>query len=145
MKTELSLPMAVEMLIPHRPPLRLVDRLLDYKDHSGVLSSIVLSDNVLLCDDGSMDPLAMLELIAQAYAAVKGYEDLLHEKPMKKGFLVGIRKIHFKGRAFVGDRLRITVSTVGAIEGFAVVEGEVLREGKVIASGTIKLWITEDG
>ena len=76
---------------------------------------------------------------------MKGYEDLLHEKPVKKGFLVGIRKIHFKDRAFAGDRLQITVSTVGAIEGFVVVEGEVLREGKVIASGTIKLWITEDG
>jgi len=136
--------MSVKRLIPHRPPLLLVDRLLEFKDQSGLIEATVMSDNILLCDDGGIDQIAMAELIAQSYAAVKGYDDLLHDKPVKKGFLVGIRKIHFNYRAFVGDRLLINVSTIASIGGFTVVEGKVMHDDDVIASGTIKLWLPED-
>jgi 3-hydroxymyristoyl/3-hydroxydecanoyl-(acyl carrier protein) dehydratase len=80
-------------------------------------------------------------MIAQTYAAVKGYDVRLSGKPVKQGFLVGIRKIQFLKLAFVGDVLQINVDTVGAISGFAVVKGQVTRNQEVIAEGEIKLWI----
>jgi 3-hydroxymyristoyl/3-hydroxydecanoyl-(acyl carrier protein) dehydratase len=80
-------------------------------------------------------------MIAQTYAAVKGYEDRLSGEPVKMGFLVGIRRIQFLKTVFVGDLLRISVDTAGAISGFAVVKGQVTRNQEVIAEGEIKLWI----
>lgn len=137
--------MPAEMLIPQRQPLRLVDRLLEFNGQSGLLESLVLPDNVLVGDDGSLDQLAMVELMAQSYAAVRGYEDLSQGKPVKKGYLVGVRKIQFKGRSFQGDRLHISVTASAAIGEFVVVQGEVFREGELIASGSLKLWIPEHG
>jgi len=140
----LSLPIQAEMLIPHGSPLRLVDRLLEVENRSGVAEASVRADGVLLGEDGSLDPVAMIELMAQSYAAVKGYDDLCKGRAVGRGFLVGIRHFSVMGRAFVGDLLRIRVKTIGMIEGFFVAEGEVLREGQTMATGTLKLWVPQD-
>ena len=46
-------------------------------------------------------------------------------------------------KVFVGDKLKISVRTVGAISGFTVVEGKVICNKKIIAAGKIKLWVPE--
>ena len=107
MKIDLSLPMPVEKLIPHQPPLCLVTRLLDFKEQSGVVESIIEPDNILLNENGSLDQMTMVEMIAQASAAVKGYNDLSHGRDIKRGFLVDIRKARFMGEGRKGDRLKI--------------------------------------
>jgi len=122
----------------------LVDRLLEFKDQSGTVEARVLPGQVLVDDDGRLETLAVAEMIAQAYAAVKGYDDRLAGRPVRQGFWVGIRKIQFHQTVFAGDHLRIHVNTVGGIAGFAVVEGVVTRKSDIIAEGQIKLWVNED-
>ena len=143
MKANLSLPMSTEHLIPHGPSLCLVDRLLEFKDQSGLLESSLETSNVLIGDDGRLNRPALVEMIAQSYAAVKGYEYMLKGKTVKKGYLVGIRKIEFQGWSFKGDRLEIHVKKEGGIGDFAVIRGEVRRNEKIIASGVFKLWMPE--
>ena len=138
-----ALPMAAERLIPHRPPMRLVDRLLSFDDAGGLTEACQREDSVLVSADGTLDPVMLVELIAQSYATVKGYDDLVNGRPVMEGFLVGIRKLRITGKAFANDRLLTTVKTVGTFEGFAVVEGAVTRNGEEIASGTLKLWIVD--
>ena len=62
---------------------------------------------------------------------------------MQLGYLVGIKKLQFFGKAFAGDHLQISVRTVGAISGFTVVEGKVTCNQQIIAAGKIKLWVPE--
>ena len=122
----------------------LVDRLIAVADQGGTVVAVVPSNSPLLDKNARLDPLAVAEMIAQAFAAVKGYDDYLSDKPVKQGFLVGIRKIRFLGDVFAGDCLQISVITVGTISGFTVVAGEVTRDHEVIARGELKLWIQED-
>lgn len=143
MTSELVLPLDAERLIPHRKPMCMVDRLIEYKDQAGTVEAVVSSENALIEDNEPLDQLAVVEMIAQACAAAKGYENLLSKDPVQLGFLVGIKKIEFFGKAFAGDRLQISVRTVGAISGFTVVEGTVTCNEKIIAAGKMKLWVTE--
>ena len=143
MKPELTLPMDAEKLIPHRKPVCMVDRLIEFKDQAGTVEAVVSSKNALIEDNGQLDQLAVTEMIAQACAAAKGYEGRLANDPMKLGFLVGIKKLQFFGKAFLGDHLQISVRTVGAIAGFTVVESKVICNQKIIAAGKIKLWVPE--
>lgn len=145
MSYDLSLPMPADKLIPHRPPLCLVSRLLEFKDPTGVVESIIMPDNIMLNSDGSLEQLSVIELIAQASAAVKGYSDLLQGKDIKKGFLVDVRRARFMGQCFGGDRLHIKVETLKNIAGFSVIDGEVHRQGRIIAAGTVKVWVPEEG
>lgn len=136
--------MDAQRLIPHRPPLCFVNRLLIFQGRSGVSDSLVLPDNPLLNEDKSLHPLALVELIAQSYAAVKGYQDLLEAKQVKRGFLVGIGKIRFKDPVFEGQILKTWVEETDKMEEFAVVKGEVTRGEEVVAFGNIKVWMPQE-
>ena len=143
MKPELTLPLDAQKLIPHRKPLCMVDRLIEYKDQAGTVEAVVSFENALIDDEGELDQLAVTEMIAQACAAAKGYEGRLASDPMKLGYLVGIKRLQFFGKASAGDNLQISVRTVGAISGFTVVEGKVICNNKTIAAGKLKLWVPE--
>ena len=145
MNNDLSLPIPADKLIPHRPPFCLVDRLISFEDTIGVVESVITLDNILLNEDGSLEQLAVIEMIAQASAAVKGYTDLLHGRDIKKGFLVDVRRSRFTGQCFGGDRLRIKVETLKNIAGFSVIDGTVHRQGQIIATGTVKVWVPDEG
>lgn len=144
MNADLALPMSAGRLIPHRPPMLLVDRLLTAESDSGTVEACFDSGSILVNSRGEVDEVVLVELLAQGYAAIKGYEDLSNGTPVKEGFLVGVRKLRISGQAFAGDRLLITIRTVGTFEGFAVVEGEIRRKDEIIAAGTLKLLLIDD-
>jgi 3-hydroxyacyl-[acyl-carrier-protein] dehydratase len=141
LKKDLTLPVEAELLVPHRRPVCMIDRLVEYRDESCIVEALIHSGNLLVGEDGVLDRAAYMELIAQAFAAFKGYHDRLHEKPVKKGFLVVVKHMECKGEAFLGDLLKINVSTISEVGGFAIAEGTVTRNDEVIASGGLTLWI----
>jgi len=141
MKIDLTLPMPAETFIPHRLPMRLVDTLLSWAGTSAEIEAVPGADCILVGADGTLDQTALVELMAQSYAVVRGYDDLLHDNEISEGYLVGVRKFQVTGRARAGERLLVRINTVGTFEGFAVADGEIEREGEIIAKGTIKLWI----
>jgi 3-hydroxyacyl-[acyl-carrier-protein] dehydratase len=138
---DISLPIDAERLVPHRRPVCMIDRLVEYRDESGVVEALIRSGNILVGEDGALDSVAYMELIAQAYAAFKGYRDLLHGETVKKGFLVAVKHMECKGEAFLGDLLRINVATISEVGDFAVAEGTITRGDEVLASGGLTLWI----
>jgi predicted hotdog family 3-hydroxylacyl-ACP dehydratase len=68
----ISLPIDAEQLVPHRRPVCMIDRLVEYRDESGVVEALIRSGNILVGEDGVLDCIAYMELIAQAYAATYG-------------------------------------------------------------------------
>jgi len=144
MNNDISLPLSAETLVPHRPPLCLVSRLLEFSGQTGIVESVIGQDNIFLKENGAMPSLTLVELIAQASAAVKGYDDLRQGKPIKKGFLVDVREIRFTGECLRGDTLHIKVDIIRTISGFSVIHGEVGKNGVIIAEGTIKIWVPEE-
>jgi predicted hotdog family 3-hydroxylacyl-ACP dehydratase len=82
--------------------------------------------------------------MAQAYAAMKGYQDLLNGRPIGRGYLVGIRKFEMLGTFDATDRLFVKVKTAGSFNDFYVAEGKVLAGNTCIAIGNMKLWIPSD-
>lgn len=138
--TPLPLPQAAENLLPHRPPMMLIDRLISYNpDRSGSAEVELRADCVLM--NGTLNRVALVEMMAQTYAAIKGYEDLSQNKPVMEGFLVGIRKSRFPAPAQVGDRLTIEVANIGTIDGFHMINAHVRRDATVLAEGTLKLFV----
>ncbi len=135
--------MDAERLIPHRAPMRLVDTLVSINDGCAVAESVLPRSTMMADGEGKIDEVAFMELIAQSYAAFKGYMDRSDGKPPGEGFLVGVRDLEVTGRAYAGDRLLTSIRTVAAIGGFAVVEGTVTRGDETLAAGTLKLWLVD--
>jgi 3-hydroxyacyl-[acyl-carrier-protein] dehydratase len=136
-----SFPIPAEQLIPHRPPLRLIDRLLAYDGLQGVVESTLLPGSICLQDDGSIEQAALVELVAQSFAAVKGYADSQKGQPGGRGFLVGVKQFTFQGQAHGNERLLITVTMSGKTDEFALAEGRVTRGEELLAFGNVMVWI----
>jgi predicted hotdog family 3-hydroxylacyl-ACP dehydratase len=137
----MNLPVPAERLIPHRPPMQLIEALEEFDGDSGAISAVVEAGNPLLEEDGALADVALLELLAQSFAALQGYADSFSGQQPRQGFLVGVRKVSFFARPHLGDRLRIHVQATARLEGFAVVEGKVMRGDEMLAEGNLKLWI----
>lgn len=135
------LPHPAEELIPHRLPLRLVETLLRVEGRDGSVAATVAADCPLVNAAGVLEGVALVELIAQGYAALKGYLDRSANQPVREGFLVGIKKLQLHGAARSGDQLRIEIRTLAELDDFAVAAGEVWREDELLAAGELKVWI----
>jgi len=141
MTAAMELPMEAERLIPHRKPMRVIDRLLEATDCAGIAEAWVAADHALVDRDGRLDRTAFPEMIAQAYAAVQGHAYRQAGKPIVPGFLVGIRRCDLYGEALAGDRLTVRVHMVKQFAGFALVDGAVILRNDTIAEASIKVWV----
>ena len=138
---DFALPLAAEALVPHRLPMRLVDRLVSIEGKNGVVEAEIKDECPLTDSSGRLEDIAMVELVAQGYAALKGCLDRVENKPVRQGFLVGIKKLAKLETARVGDLLRIEIVTLAELDDFAVAEGQIWREEELLARGEIKVWI----
>ncbi|PLX74996.1 MAG: hypothetical protein C0614_11405 [Desulfuromonas sp.] len=137
----LALPLEAERLIPHRLPMCLVDRLVAIDGKNGSIEADIRADCPFVSSDGLLDDIALAELIAQAYAMIKGYTDLRDAKPARQGFLVGIKRMIREVSAKSGDRLRIDIRTLAELGDMSIAEGEIWRNEERIAFGEIKVWV----
>jgi predicted hotdog family 3-hydroxylacyl-ACP dehydratase len=140
-----SFPVPIERLLPQRPPMLLLNRLLSCTPSEGTADALIAPGNLFLLPDDSLHAAAFFELMAQAYAAVHGYQDHLAGKPVSIGFLAGIRQAVVFGAARVGDRLLVTVRRTALIQPFVRAEARVLRDGETLAEGELTLFIPPAG
>jgi len=137
----LKLPIAAVTLLPHRPPMILVDQLVEFADDSGVVTASIQQDNIFVDGTGLMESAAVIELVAQAYATIKGCNDTIKKIPVRRGFLVGGRGFKIYRCPQVGDRLSIAIETAAELDEFSVISGVITCAEEVIAEGSVKLWI----
>lgn len=140
MKTgTIQLPVSARDLIPHQSPVRLIRRLLEFDGETAVLESILPSQCRLF--NTGLPNVAILELMAQAYAAMKGYLDITNNRPIGRGYLVGVRRFDMLAHAEIIDRLRVKVKSSGSFNDFYLAETSVSAEGIPVATSSLKLWI----
>lgn len=137
----MSLPADAEDYMIHRPPLRLVQRLLHVEGDYGEAETTLQVGDVGVDTAGRVEAATLVELVAQTYAAAQGYLDRCNAKPASLGYLVGISDFQIERLPTAGQPLRITIRSSCSFEDFYMVEGQVLCDGQVAARGTLKVWV----
>jgi len=138
----MELPLDAEMLIPQRKPMRLIDRLNSSDGKSGIASARIPADCPFVIDNkGTIERLALLELIAQTYAASKGYEDLAGGIDVSEGYLVGISNAVYYSDAYARQNLLIKVESEDSFDQFHLAAGEVWHDDTLLIKATLKIWI----
>ncbi len=137
----MTLPAPAQAYMIHEPPLLLVQRLLRVDGSFAEAETVLASGMVGVAPDGSVEAAALIELIAQTYAAAQGYRDSDAEQPPAVGYLVGASEVRIEQVPRAGDNLRIEIESTLAFEDFHTVDGRVLCDGKLCATGTLKAWV----
>ncbi len=140
-RTAADLPAPAADLVPHRPPVRLIEHLLEVHAAAGRASATVRAGSLHVNADGTLDPTAHLELIGQTFAAAKGWRDRQQGWPPRVGFLAGATGMDCLDTARIGDQLTIAIKQTGTFGAFAMLEGQVHRHDRRIAGGQLKLWL----
>jgi len=140
-----SFPMPIERLLPQRPPMLLLDRLLSCSPSEGTAETLIAPGNLFRLSDGTIHAAALFELMAQAYAAVHGYQNHLAGKPVSIGYLAGITRAIVHGAARVGDRLTVSVRQTALVQPFIRAEARVARDGETLAEGELTLFVPPSG
>lgn len=135
------LPCDARSLVPHKPPMVMVDEVLSSGQTSEVLA-VIRPDNRFLDDGGVLDRAALPELVSQAGAAADAFRN---DGAVKPGMLVGCRKIEYFRDIRVGDRLVVSLEETAALDGWHIVAFNVVKEGEpgTVASGELKLCVLE--
>ena len=137
----MSLPADTETYMVHRPPLRLVQKLLCVDGDYAEAETVLNVGDVGVDADGNIEATVLFELVAQTYAAAKGYRDRQNDKPASLGYLVGASDFRIERVPSAGRRLLIKVKSSCSFEDFYLLDGQVLCDDHVAARGALKIWV----
>lgn len=135
----------IKDLLPHREPILLVTDIVCV-DESQAVTGAVADKSWPLCHGDRVDPLVLIELVAQTAGIHNGWKREKEEGPDvdKKGWIVGIKQADLptQGVTF-GTRLITSSKNRFEFEGFREVHGTVEMNGGVIADITLQLLRSE--
>ena len=130
---------AVATLIPHRPPMLLVDEVVH---HEGlrVICRATIRDEMPFVRDGAVPVLLALELFAQAACSLVALLATRRGVTMQSGAFLGTRSVTFHTDVLrVRDVVDIHCEEKMAVGRTAQVECRLVREGQTLAEGAINV------
>lgn len=135
-----SLPCPAEKLLPHQPPMLLIDSLIERKGDKAAATANIDESSICHNEGRGVLPEYLIEIMAQTMAAANGYDGLLSNIPPKDGFIVGLDKFHLKNLAQIGGEMIIRVVKTMEFGAMKIMEGEVFIGSTSIASVELKVW-----
>jgi predicted hotdog family 3-hydroxylacyl-ACP dehydratase len=120
--------------LPHRPPMLLIDDIVDITDDRIVCRTTIHPDCVFAIDR-RVHASAMIEFVAQVSAIFAGVLSARDGGPPRLGMIVGCREITFAVDSFaVGDELTIAATKIFGEHQLAAFTATVSRHGVVCAT-----------
>jgi len=135
-----DLPTDIETLMPHRVPMRIVERVAAVEQHEIETVSEV-RETWPTCVDGRVMALTLIELIAQSASALQGWRER-GARGAGRGFLVGVREARFSRASLpVGMKLHCFVRISHGVESYCAFDGRVVDEsGEEIAVAAVQAY-----
>lgn len=131
----------LEDLLPHRPPMTLIDEVVAFDVESRSLTAAVTARREW-CENW-----VAIELMAQTAAALAGRFDREsgYQGPPRPGFLLGTRKLDLRIPRFEpGRRYLIKATNVFADSEAASFDCEITDAGEAVATATLNAYRPED-
>ena len=128
--------------IPQRPPMVMVGKLLSVEGTT-TLTSFLISEDNLFCEEGKFGEAGLIENIAQTAAAGAGYRSLLKNEPPPPGFIGGVKNLVIHSLPVVGDLLITQVSVEHVVFDATVIAGQISINGRPVAECEMKIFLSK--
>ncbi len=135
----------LDRLIPHRPPMRIVEGVKSLGDLS-IESVCTVRDSWPTARDGQVRTVLLVELMAQTAAILQDWRER-HEKVIGEGgLLVGIPTAKLaKPSIPVGTKLSCTVRISHGVQSYLAFDGEVRDQaGALLVVGSVQAFRPEE-
>ncbi len=136
-----SPPLDAAALIPHRPPMLMID-LLESLTNEGATASVMFDDTHMAVSHGQVLEAALVECIAQTAAAMEGMRHRTDTPAADRetpGMLCSVTRFAVYRRPDAGEHLDITVQVQKRLGSMLLIDGRVSAAGEPVASGSLTL------
>lgn len=134
-----ALPMAAIALIPHRPPMLLIDSLIERSGDEARAIAVMPNSGICFDPEYAM-PEYFIEVVAQTMAMANGYDARVVGKQVQDGLLVGVDRFSFKETASGGTLLHVAIKKTMEFGAIKIVHGEIFNGETLLAEGDLKVW-----
>lgn len=125
-------------LIPQRPPMVMVDRLL-HCDTVVTETELTVSKDNIMVEDGHMSAIGLIENVAQTCAARMGYINLTSGKEVRVGVIGALRDMTIHSLPEVGSTIKTRIEVSDEVFGMTLAQAESRCDDMLLCSGTIKI------
>lgn len=134
--------LALDDLMAHQPPMRLLDRVVSVNENEAVAEMTVRRDNPLFVPGLGLPAYVGLELMAQTIALIDGVRCKRDNVPAKIGFLLGCRRYATDCVEFdLRTRLLISVQMVLSGGDMYSFDARICdAEGQVLATANLNVY-----
>jgi predicted hotdog family 3-hydroxylacyl-ACP dehydratase len=133
----------IEKILPHRDRLKLIDGILEADDEKAITVSVV-NERWPLYNGNSVNPIILIELIAQTCGIAVGYKKYKETGKGVYGWIVGVKQVDFFIYEIpLGSHLISKATPNYDHGGYIVFTGTVELDGKKISSMEIQLFSPE--
>jgi predicted hotdog family 3-hydroxylacyl-ACP dehydratase len=133
----------IQEYIPQRPPIVIIDRIIDINESMVVCQFKVNNDNLFVTDGKLLEP-GIIENIAQTVAAGAGYRAKAKNEKVKLGYIAAIKHLNIYTFPIVGDVLSTKVLIVNEVFSVTIVQAEVICGSTRIADCEMRIFIEEN-
>lgn len=129
----------IDDLVPHAPPMRAVEQLVDWAPGRATCTMTVRPHN-LFVEGGKVPAVATLEFLAQTVAACLGHEAFTHGGTVRVGMIVGVRQMElFVPHIHVGDNLTLVVERVRGTDEVSTFSGRASVGDLLVSKASMTL------
>ena len=124
--------------IPQRPPMVMVDELIEADFDQAVTRFDILPDNPFLVS-GQLGESGLVENIAQTVAAMVGYHCHQQNIPVPIGYIAGLKDLDVRTLPLMGSTILTSVKIKHQVMDVTVVAGKVEQDGQLLCSCEMKV------
>ncbi len=125
-------------LIPQRPPMQMIDKLLRATEKTARGLLLIRSDNIFV-NHGILSESALIEFIAQTAAAFTGYRNKTNNARVTEGYIGALKNLEVYERPEVNSVIECEIEVINEIVGFTIIEGRVFLSDRLIASCEMRI------
>ncbi len=134
----------IEVLVPHRDRMRLVDVFEGHHEARDGITRSVVKESWPLCDRKAVNPHIMIELVAQATAAMAGWDKIKKREEVGFGYIVGVKNACLSADPIpVGAQLIMKTRKILAQDNYGVFSGIVHHDNRPLGEVVLQVFQPE--
>jgi 3-hydroxymyristoyl/3-hydroxydecanoyl-(acyl carrier protein) dehydratase len=126
-------------MIPQKPPMAMVDRLVAH-DEVSTTSRLDLSEQNIFCKNGYFQEVGLIENMAQTAALRAGYTAVKNNTQPLIGYIGAIKKMKIYQLPQDTDVLETIITMLTEVANATIVKGEVYSNSKMMAEGELSIF-----
>jgi len=131
----------IEELLPHRKGMKLIDSIIEV-NKEGAVSESTVTEKWPLIEEDSINPIVLIELVAQTAGICIGWEELKKrgKNTGGKGWLAGVKEASFYWeRIPLGSQILTEVKRAFDFENYHEIAGTIKVGGELVGKVSVQI------